>query len=465
MNKYILIVEDSMTQAAELKDLLQKHGYRATVAANGEEGLAAAREYKPDLIIADILMPVMDGYEMCQALKSEKALEDIPVILLTVLSDTEDVIRALQTGVDYYLTKPYYESHLLSQVESTLAKPVRQRSKGAEEKLEVTFAGKRHVITADRQQILNLLLSTYDNAVQQNRELIETQRELQKLNEQLEEKVRELKEVQDKLIRAERLATIGQLGASVGHELRNPLLVVKNSTYYLNLKLRDVDEKVKKHLKIMEREIATANKIISDLLSFAQGKEPTLQKTQINAVVTNALSRTPIPENVTVITRLDEDLPPLMADPDQIEQVFINMISNAVQAMTSPSLRARGSDRPAQAEKLSGGGRLEIATRAEGGFIVTEFKDNGCGIPQENLRKIFEPLFTTKAQGIGLGLALSKQLVEAHKGTIEVESPSTESTVSEAELLRPGEVREGTTFRVRLPMLISQSPNRMRNKL
>jgi signal transduction histidine kinase len=185
------------------------------------------------------------------------------------------------------------------------------------------------------------------------------------------------------------------------------------------MKLHDADEKVKRHLKIMDREIATSNKIINDLLSFARDKKPALQKTQINTVVQDAISRTALPDKVAVITELWDYLPPLMADPGQIEQVFINMISNAAQAM-------------------SDGGRLEIATRTEDGCIVTEFKDNGCGISEENLGKLFEPLFTTKAKGIGLGLAVSKRLIEAHRGTIEVES----------------QVGKGTTFRVKLPMLV-----------
>ena len=201
MNKRILIVEDSLVQAARLKNLLQERGYWVTVATNGQEALAAAREREPDLVISDIIMPGMDGYEMCQAIKHDGVLRDIPVILLTVLSDTKDVIRALKAGVDYYLTKPYYENHLLSQVESALARPVRQKNDGAEEELEVAFGGERHVITSDRQQILNLLLSTYDNAVQQNQKLINTQRELQKMNEQLQQEIIDRKQAEGEIRR------------------------------------------------------------------------------------------------------------------------------------------------------------------------------------------------------------------------------------------------------------------------
>ena len=201
LNKHILIVEDSLTQAAKLKNLLQKHGYWITVATDGQEGLASARERRPDLIITDILMPVMDGYEMCQAIKHNGGLKDIPVILLTVLSDTGDVVRALKAGVDYYVTKPYHENHLLSQVESALAKPVRQKNNGAEEELEVILEGKRHVLTAGRQQILNFLLSTYENAVQQNRTLTKAQHELQELNGKLQQEIIERKQAEEEIRR------------------------------------------------------------------------------------------------------------------------------------------------------------------------------------------------------------------------------------------------------------------------
>jgi signal transduction histidine kinase len=153
-------------------------------------------------------------------------------------------------------------------------------------------------------------------------------------------------------------------------------------------------------------------------------RSPTRRKTDANLLVREAISRSDIPENVEVITHLAKGLSPLVADPGQIEQVFINMISNAAQAMTSSdSLEARH------------GGRLEISTRAEDGFIATEFKDSGVGISEENLSRLFQPLFSTKTKGIGLGLAICKAIVEAHEGHIEVES----------------EVGKGATFTVKLP--------------
>jgi len=237
------------------------------------------------------------------------------------------------------------------------------------------------------------------------------------LEARVEERTRELEETQEKLIRAERLAAIGQLGATVGHELRNPLGVINNSVYYLKTKLEDADGKVQRHLNIIEREVARSNKIISGLLSFARVKTPQLKEVQINALVEEALLRSFVPDNVIVVTSLEDSLPPLMVDPDQIEQVFLNLILNAVEAMPD-------------------GGKLEIATKAEDRFIVAQFKDHGCGIAEESLETLFEPLFTTKAKGIGLGLAASKQIIETHGGSIEVAS----------------QLGKGSTFRVRLPI-------------
>ncbi len=242
--------------------------------------------------------------------------------------------------------------------------------------------------------------------------------DLQSSNERLEQTNRELKRTQEQLLRAERLAIIGELAATVGHELRNPLGVIGNASYYLNVKLSDiVDERVKRQLEILEREVNTCNKIVVDLLDFSRPRMPAMARTNINAVVEQALSRSRIPDNLKVVNGLEEGLPQVMADSDQIRQVFLNIVSNAAQAMD---------DR----------GKLEIRTRKKGDFVEIEFEDDGSGISKENLGKIFDPLFTTKAKGIGLGLAVSKALIKGHHGIIEVRS----------------ELDKGTIFTVKLPI-------------
>lgn len=197
----ILIVEDSPPQAFILKKLLQNHGYHPTVASNGAEALELARANPPDMVLSDINMPVMNGYEMCLALKSDPNTASIPVILLTTLSDPTSILEGLKCHADYYLTKPYDSKYLLDRVQTLLIDRSMPHCVETDAGLEMTFEGKHHLVTADRRQMLNLLLSTYENAVQQNRELIRTQQKLNTLNHELQEQSRKLR-VSEKNFRA-----------------------------------------------------------------------------------------------------------------------------------------------------------------------------------------------------------------------------------------------------------------------
>lgn len=186
----ILIVEDSPTQAECLKYLLEDKGYQVVVTHNGKEGLEIARKVMPTLIISDILMPVMDGYELAYELKRNERLQKIPIIFITSLMDRRDVANKAAIVADGYFTKPYDDSYLLNKVEALISMAGREEEKG-EKGLEVAFAGERYVIASGRRQILNILLSTYESAVRQNRDLVLMQREMQAINEQLEERVTE----------------------------------------------------------------------------------------------------------------------------------------------------------------------------------------------------------------------------------------------------------------------------------
>jgi len=174
-----------------------------------------------------------------------------------------------------------------------------------------------------------------------------------------------------------------------------------------------------KHLKIISKKVNSANIIISDLLDFTKTIKPILKETKINGVIKNALSSVNIPENIEVITELDE-IPLMLLDSEQIQRVFKNIIINAVQAMLE-------------------GGKLTIQTVKDGDSVNIAFKDIGIGIPKENLGKIFEPLFSTKTTGIGLGLPICKQILGNHDGNITVQS----------------EVSKGSTFIVKLPLHIN----------
>ena len=187
----ILVVEDSPTQAEKLNHLLQKQGYRTRVAKNGGEALSLLQELRPSLVITDVLMPMMNGYELCAAIKNQERLRDIPVILLTSLSDPKDVLEALKCGANNFITKPYDDSYLLSHIRYILASTETLKSDKLKMGIEISVGGSTHYISSDRQQIFDFLLATYDSYDRKNRELLRTTEQLRELNEHLEEKVRE----------------------------------------------------------------------------------------------------------------------------------------------------------------------------------------------------------------------------------------------------------------------------------
>jgi len=213
----------------------------------------------------------------------------------------------------------------------------------------------------------------------------------------------ELKRATEDLVRSERLALLGQLAGGVGHELRNPLGAIGNAVYYLRMRLGGDDPKVQKHLTILDREIRRANKIVTDLLDYSRVKPPSRTGTNLNALIQDVLGRQPEEPSVKRELNLAESLPLVLVDADQVGQVLLNLLMNATEAMPE-------------------GGTLTIRTRATGTAVAAGFTDTGVGIPPENMEKIFQPLFTTKTKGIGLGLAVSRRLIQANGGTLTVES-------------------------------------------
>ena len=167
-NVEILIAEDSPTQAEELRGLLEEHGYAVVTAANGKAALESARRHKPTLVISDVLMPELDGYGLCKAIKSDEKLKDIPVILVTTLSDPQGVIRGLECGADNFIRKPYEEKYLLARVNYALTNRTLRAKESLQMGVHISLGGQRHFITAERQQILDLLISTYEEAIHLN---------------------------------------------------------------------------------------------------------------------------------------------------------------------------------------------------------------------------------------------------------------------------------------------------------
>jgi PAS domain S-box-containing protein len=237
------------------------------------------------------------------------------------------------------------------------------------------------------------------------------------LQELVDIRTKDLTDAQDQLVRKERLAILGQLAGGISHELRNPLGAINNAVYYLNMVLENPSDEVKESLDIIRKEVSTSNNIITSLLDFARPYTPIMKPIDTNEIISSVLDRIAPPPNITVEFDPVEDLPRSMGDPDKIKQALVNIVQNAYQAM-------------------SDGGNLRISVAlGDPGQIEILISDTGVGMSEDVLAKIFEPLFTTKAKGIGLGLSLTKTLIEMNKGIINV-------TTKEG---------EGSTFIITLP--------------
>jgi len=258
----------------------------------------------------------------------------------------------------------------------------------------------------------------------------------ERLEEMVEERTQELRDAQEELVSKEKLAVLGQLAGGMAHELRNPLGAISNAAYLLHLFIEKPEPDVAEALQILDFEVRNSDRIINSLLDFARPSPSIAHRMDVNAAVEEALSRADLPANVEVVRELDESQPHAVADPEHLRQALGNIMRNAVQAMPEGGRLAVNSERC--------GGELPDT----GQWVQVAVSDTGVGIPPENLDRLFEPLFTTKAKGIGLGLALCKMLVEASGGTIEAQSPST--------FPKAGEAGKGSTFTVRLP--VSREP-------
>jgi PAS domain S-box-containing protein len=263
------------------------------------------------------------------------------------------------------------------------------------------------------------------------------EKDIRRLNKELAEKVEQLIEAQEELVRKEKLAMLGQLAGSVGHELRNPLGVMNNAVFFLKTVMTNADDIVTEYLEILEHEIDNSQRIISEILEFACAKTPNRLPIQVKELVSQSLMQSDMQGNIDLCIDIPETLPPINVDPFQMKQVFQNLITNALQAMPEGGTLSIGARSvPSSKFKVQGSDTGPWSpVPGPDALIEIAVVDTGTGITPENMKRLFQPLFSTKARGIGLGLAISKSLAEANGGAIEVSS----------------RLGEGTTFTVTLP--------------
>lgn len=356
----ILIIEDSEEDTELLVRLLRKNNYEPKYRQIWKEAAlrTALEEAEWDLIISDFHMP---GFSGIDALKIVREMEvDTPFIVVSGVVGEDKAVEMMLAGANDYVMKDNM---------SRLIPAIRRELIEANTRLEKKQAEKE--------------LEKYRNH----------------LEELVHERTKELQTVQSELLRKERMALLGQIVATVSHEICNPLGVIRNSTFLMNRKLSE-DHPCKEHINVIEREIDAANRIIANLSETTRSKTPNRQETNLDSLIDEVMSAVKLPQGVRFHYRRNPRPYSLNADRLQVKQVMSNLINNAIQATGER-------------------GHVIVLASSRQDYDYITVVDTGPGISEENRETIFEPLFTTKAKGTGLGLWISKEIVYRHRGDLK----------------------------------------------
>jgi two-component system sensor histidine kinase/response regulator len=385
----VLAVEDSPTQAEELRFILASEGFDVTVARDAEQGLERLAHGSYDLVVSDIMMPGLSGYDLCRLIKQDPRTRATPVILLTTLNDPMDIIQGLESGADNFITKPYDATYLLGRIHTMLTHR-RMRAEGARAGgVEIFFLGKRFVISSDKEQILDLLISTFEDIVRTNRELQQSQQALAVANNELE-----------------------AFSYSVSHDLRAPLRSISGFSQALVEDEADrLDERGHDYLERIRAATLRMSQLIDDLLALARVSRADLQRTnarlgEIARSCADVLSASDPARKVS--WSIPADLRG-QADPRLVKIAFENLLGNAWK-FTRKQPEAR----------------IEVGLRMAGDERIYFVRDNGAGFDMAKADKLFAPFQRLHAnaefEGTGVGLATVQRVIHRHGGRIWAES-------------------------------------------
>jgi two-component system, sensor histidine kinase and response regulator len=403
----ILVIEDSPTQAEKLKYFLEKHNYQVRVASNGSVALAMVHKSKPELIISDVMMPEMDGFELCRRIKSEERFKDVPVIILTSLADPQDVIRGLESGAENFVTKPYDEEYLLACIEHLKSERNKPRCISLPREMEITIGGRNYTISSDRRQIFNLFLSTYEAAFQKNRELLKTKGELRELNDELESANQELELANVALEAANK--ELEAFSYTVSHDLRQPLNIIGSySQIVRELCGKQLDEQCNDYVNEIINQTFRMGELIKALLNLSKLKNVRV-KSEIaglsDMAETIAKEFKMTDPNRKVTFKIEEGIT-VRGDNKLLWLMLENLIGNAWKYSSRKE------------EAFIEFGKTTIKGKPT--FFV---RDNGEGFEMFDSDKIFTPFqrLSKEYEGHGIGLATVHRIITHHKGKIWAE--------------------------------------------
>lgn len=339
----VLVVDDNEQNTELLASKLETDGYETDTACDGPEALEKVERFTPDLILLDIMMPKMDGYEVCRRLKADEKTRHIPVIMVTARGEVEDKILGLDTGAEDYICKPCSLAEISARVRSIL----------------------------------------------------------------------HTRELQIRLGEMEKLAALGQMVDGIAHEVRNPLMVIGGMARHIKEKV--TDEQVHGHINLIIREVERLERMVERIDEYKRSQVSILKKEDINEVIKeivneieeDAVSR----KEIGIKLALMQKPPLLLIDKANFKKAVLNILQNSVDAIDKK-------------------GRIEILTASsKDGYIEIAIKDTGCGINAKELKDVFNPFYTSKMAGAGLGLTIAHKIIRDHKGDVTIESQEGKGTV------------------------------------
>lgn len=338
----ILVVDDDERNVVLLTSKLKSDGYETDEANDGSKALKKVESFNPDLILLDIMMPKIDGYEVTRRLKASEKTKYIPVVMLTARGEIEDKVLGLDIGAEEYLCKPYSLAEVTARVRSLL----------------------------------------------------------------------HMKELQMKLVEMEKLAALGHLVDGIAHEIRNPLATIGGLARRVKEKIED--EQIQGHINLIIHEVERLENMVKRVDEYKMAQHSELKNGDMNEIIRESVENIKdaiLAKNIGVKLSLMQDIPIMMIDRVNLKKAILNILQNSIDAIDKK-------------------GEIEITTMpSAGGYIELIIKDTGCGISDKDLKDIFNPFYTSRMTGAGLGLTIAYKIIQDHRGDITIESLQGRGTI------------------------------------
>ncbi|MFH0966891.1 MAG: hybrid sensor histidine kinase/response regulator, partial [Methanobacteriota archaeon] len=408
MNEYILVAEDSKTQADILCHILQKAGYETGVAESGGEALSLIRIRMPDLLLTDIVMPGMDGYELCNAIKSSPTLSHLPVILVTQLHDPEDVIKGLVYGANNFIIKPYDPEGLLARISAVLRSTKYPSLYGGS--INIEYNGTRYPILSDRDDILQILLSIYDTAVSRNIELEKATERLNILTGSLEELVEERTHALQRTTETveQLLMQKNELITKIGHDLKTPLTPLVALLPYVFE--QEKDSELQDILDVLIGDVQVLKGLVDQTIRLSLLNYESFSMIESEIPITKVIDEVisgymfSIRQlNLSILNLIPPDCTVLLS-PFHATTIFENLISNAIKYNVRE-------------------GTITFRLVDDDSFWAISVTDTGIGLTSEEAEQVFDEFFKADLSrhdhsSHGLGLSIVHRVISMCKGTI-----------------------------------------------